>query len=180
MTKYIKGKNGKFAGSIGDGKDNVPSTGKTFDRNLLIFALQDQHGKEMSLDDVYAAYQAAQEGAPYQRQQELQHTSAAESVQSMKDKYRELTLANIGREEFSQEEIDTVKAMYERVLAMVPEDKKEFVNPRMTGTIESKKEYLDNHWISKDHSASKREYTTYMEVGSSIAHMLDGTLGLRD
>lgn len=25
MTKYIKGKDGKFAGSIGDGKDNVPT-----------------------------------------------------------------------------------------------------------------------------------------------------------
>lgn len=25
MTKYVKGKDGKFAGSIGDGKDNVPT-----------------------------------------------------------------------------------------------------------------------------------------------------------
>lgn len=100
MRKFLKNKDGKFAGSIGDGKDNVPSSGGTFDRNLLIFALQNNDEKEVSLEELYDAYQAASQSAPYQRQQELELSAdeAAEEAARLADARKNMLKDTIARQ----------------------------------------------------------------------------------
>ena len=102
------------------------------------------------------------------------------NVSELNAKYSEIILSNIGRQTFTQSEIDEYIALYEMALAMVPKNLMDFVNPRMTGTIETEREYQTTHWTMVDAEPSFIEYRVYTNVGSRIVSMLNGTLGLRD
>jgi hypothetical protein len=95
-------------------------------------------------------------------------------------KTSDLILGNIGRATFTDEEIAYAKGLYEEVLASVPERLLPWVNPIMTGTEESKREYIANHHAWSQVDPSRQEMMVYSELASSIAHLIDGTLGLRD
>lgn len=62
MAKHIQGKDGKMAGSIGDGKSVVPTEAPTMDAAVLRHVLQRRfpNGTQVTLDDVYTAYQQEQ------------------------------------------------------------------------------------------------------------------------
>ena len=102
------------------------------------------------------------------------------NISELKAKTSELILSGIGKSVYTQSEIANAKALYEEVMASVPQDKVQYITPGYTGTIDSKREYIANHWMWKNEDASRQEFMLYSELASSIAHMLDGTLGLRD
>jgi hypothetical protein len=90
---------------------------------------------------------------------------------------RNLTLAHMGQEVFTESEIDEAKSVYELVMASVPAEKMSRITEGYTGTLESKRKYVENHWMWSQEDASRREFMIYSELAGSIAHMLDGTLG---
>ena len=102
------------------------------------------------------------------------------NTSELKAKTSELILSGIGKSVYTQSEIENAKALYEEVMASVPAEKVQYITPGYTGTVETKREYLATHWLYKNEDASSREFMLYSELASSIAHMLDGTLGLRD
>lgn len=58
MTKYIKDKNGKFAGSIGDGKNDVPNSAPSITSHAYTDA-EISPGEAKALDDMFSRFQAA-------------------------------------------------------------------------------------------------------------------------
>lgn len=56
MTQFIKGGDGKFAGSIGSGKANVPSPSE-IPNNPVTLTPSDEQPSESNVRNVYAAYQ---------------------------------------------------------------------------------------------------------------------------
>ena len=75
-------------------------------------------------------------------------------------------------------DIARAKALYEEVLALVPEHLTEFVRPGFTGTIESRKAYTMGRYPLE--SAEWHEWNAYREVAYAIVNLIQGTLGLRD
>lgn len=102
------------------------------------------------------------------------------NVSELKAKASELILSGIGKSVYTESEIANAKALYEEALASVPEELLPWVNPIFTGTVESKREYIANHWAWSKEDPSRQEFMVYSELASSIAHLIDGTLGLRD
>ena len=95
------------------------------------------------------------------------------------EKTSDLILANIGRSTFTSEEIATAKALYEEVMATVPESSLAHL-ASVGGTIESKREYVSTHWAWSKEDPSRQEVMIYQEQADTVAHYLNNTLGLRD
>jgi hypothetical protein len=58
MPKHIQGKDGRMAGSIGDGQNKVP-TGQPLDRTVLLGVVMNAQ-PDITLEDLYTAYVARQ------------------------------------------------------------------------------------------------------------------------
>lgn len=99
------------------------------------------------------------------------------TIETLKSEYSAIVLANVHTP--SVEDIQTVKAMFAEVSALVPERLASFVRPGFTGTIESELAYTAKRW-GTDATAEWHEYNAYLTVGYRIAHLITDTLGLRD
>jgi hypothetical protein len=83
------------------------------------------------------------------------------TVETLKAQFTDIVM---GR---TEADLETVKALYSKALALVPERLLPWVNPTFTGTIESV-------------TAKSDEYNAYVTVGYRITHLITDTLGLRD
>ena len=99
---------------------------------------------------------------------------------ALKDKFHTLTLANIGKDVISQEDVDMAITLHDEAMLLVPEEYMAWVKPGYTGTIPTEEEYQRTHWTMVGADESLIQYRTYSNVGSRIVAMLTDTLGLRD
>jgi hypothetical protein len=55
MTKYLKGKDGRFSGSIGDGKTHIPTTAPVVSTQNI--SSREAEPSEISIEEQYSNYQ---------------------------------------------------------------------------------------------------------------------------